>query len=230
MRVLAFLIALLPVVTLAAAPGASLLPAPNNLRDTESLQRGAELFMSSCLGCHSLKYLRYNRMGEDLDISEDMLKTEFMLTTDKPGETITTAMPAADAKTWFGVAPPDLTLVARSRGTDWLYTYLLSFYEDTSRPFGVNNTVFPDVGMPHVLWDKQGGISKKDADGKLHPANQAKHEEYEKAVTDLVNFLEYAGEPVKLKRQELGIKVLLFLFIFTVIAYILKRNYWRDVK
>jgi ubiquinol-cytochrome c reductase cytochrome c1 subunit len=230
MRVFAFLIALLPGLVFAAGPSVPLLSAPNDLRDTESLQRGAKLYVESCQGCHALQYLRYNRMSADLGISDEVLKAEYMLASDKPGDPMYRAMPPADAERWFGVVPPDLTLVARSRGTDWLYTYMLSFYEDPKRPFGVNNTVFPDVGMPHVLWNLEGGISKKDAEGKLHPANEAKHKEYEKVVTDLVNFLEYAAEPVKIQRQELGKIVLFVLFIFTIIAYILKREYWRDIK
>lgn len=227
MRIAAFFIALLPVVAFAAGGGAHLKHAPNDLHDKDSLKRGAKLFVDYCLNCHSAKYMRYQRMGEDLGISEEELKADYMFSTDKVGNTMTVAIDPNDAERWFGVMPPDLSLVARSRGTDWIYTYLLSFYEDPSRPFGVNNLVFPDVGMPHVLWDLEGGVAKKDEHGKLtHPP---KHEEYKKQVTDLVNFFEYLGEPVKLERQSLGIKVLIFLLILTIVSYILKKEYWRDI-
>jgi ubiquinol-cytochrome c reductase cytochrome c1 subunit len=230
MRAFVFLLSLLPAVALAAGGGANLMEADIDLSDKDSLKRGAQLYVDYCMGCHSLKYLRYNRMGEDLGISDDELTSEYIFTDAKVGDTMTIAMPAKDAENWFGVAPPDLSLVARSRGIDWLYTYLLSFYKDDSRPFGVNNLVFPDVGMPHVLWEMEGGVSTNDGHGKLTPADPAKHEEYKKQVTDLVNFFEYAGEPGKMARQSLGIKVMIFLIIFSIIAYILKKEYWKDIK
>lgn len=240
--ILAFMLSVWPMVTLAAGGGAHLMKASNNLNDAESLKRGAQLFRDYCLNCHSLQYLRYQRMGADLGISEEELKAEYMFTTDKVGDHMKIAMNPADAKRWFGVVPPDLSLVARSRGTDWVYTYLLGFYEDPARPFGVNNTVFPDVGMPHMLWEMEGGVSKavwkeETIDGQTHqvidhlePANKTKHEEYQKQVTDLVNFLEYAGEPVKMKRLAMGPYVLGFLAFLAILAWILKKEYWRDIK
>jgi ubiquinol-cytochrome c reductase cytochrome c1 subunit len=236
---LAFVLSVLPLAALASGGGAHLLHAPNDLNDAESLKRGSKLFVNYCLNCHSAKYLRYQRMGKDLGISEEELKAEYMFTTDKVGETMNITMNPADGKRWFGVTPPDLSLVARSRGTDWLYSYLLGFYEDPSRPFGVNNTMFKDVGMPHILWELEGGISKAvmkdDGEGHqiiehLEPANKAKHEEYQKQVTDLVNFLEYAGEPIKMKRLAMGKYVIGFLVFLAILSWILKKEYWRDIK
>lgn len=226
----------------AAGGGMHLMDAPNDLSDTESLKRGAKTFVDYCLSCHSASFMRFSRMGQDLNLSEDELKSSYMYATDKVGQPMSIAMRGSDAKNWFGVAPPDLSVISRSRGTDWLYTYLLNFYADEKRPFGVNNRLFPDVAMPHVLWELEGGqkaIYKtvKNADGKEHqvvdklePADAAKFAEYKKTVTDLVNFLEYMGEPAKLQRKSLGVKVILFLLILLVLAYLLKREYWRDVR
>jgi ubiquinol-cytochrome c reductase cytochrome c1 subunit len=233
-----FMFSLMPVIALASG-GTELMKSPHDLKDTESLKRGAKLFVDYCLHCHSAKYMRYQRMGDDLGISEDELKANYMTLTDKPGNTMTVAMRPEDAERWFGVAPPDLSVISRARGTDWLYTYLLSFYADPSKPMGINNLVFPDVGMPHVLWNLEGGLSKavtkEDEKGHkvvdhLEPADEAKHEMYKQKVADLVNFLDYMGEPIKLQRQALGVWVIGFLVILAIFSYILKREYWRDIK
>ncbi len=229
-------------LAMAAGPTIPLDKAPIDLRDKASLQNGAKLFQNYCLGCHQMQYQRYSRTFKDLGIPEDLGMEHLMFTGEKVGDHITNAMPADYAENSFGVLPPDLTNVARVRGADWLYTYLRTFYVDDSRPFGVNNKVFPLVGMPHVLQELQGvpyqayetrlvdgqpkeiyvGI-RTDGSGELSP------EEYDRAVADLVNYMVYTGEPTKLEARSLGIKVMLFLLIFFVLAYLLKKEYWKDV-
>jgi ubiquinol-cytochrome c reductase cytochrome c1 subunit len=227
---------------MAAGPAVHLDKAPIDLTDKASLQNGARLFQNYCLGCHQMQYQRYSRTFSDLDIPEEVGMENLMFTGEKVGDHITNNMSAKDGEKWFGATPPDLTNVARVRGPDWLYTYLRSFYADPSRPFGVNNDVFPLVGMPHVLQELQGmpykayetrlvdGESKEvyvglstDGSGELNA------EEYDRAVADLVNYLEYVGEPTKLEARELGTKVMVFLLIFFVLAYLLKKEYWKDV-
>lgn len=212
------------------------------------LQRGARDFMSYCSGCHSMKYLRYNRMATDLGISEELLKTNLMFTTDKVGDTITTAMPKESAD-WLGQQPPDLSLTARSRGPAWISDYLQSFYIDASRPLGVNNTVYPGASMPHVLWELQGLQAKvvhhEAAEGEHKAEGAEGHhegkkfdlvqpgklspEEYKKFVGDLTNFMVYAAEPARNKRVSTGWNVFFFLLIFFPIAYFLKKEYWKDI-
>jgi ubiquinol-cytochrome c reductase cytochrome c1 subunit len=171
------------------------------------------------------------------------MKQNLMFTAEKLGEPMNIAMPAKEAKGWFGTVPPDLSLVARARGADWVYTYLRSFYLDETRPLGVNNRVFPDVGMPHALWPIQGWQrpvykTGHSADGQeekvlerleLTQAGQLNTAEFDRAVSDLVNFLAYVAEPVRVERERLGIWVLLFLAVFTVLAYFLKKEYWKDI-
>lgn len=226
----------------AGGPAVKLDKAPIDLHDKESLQRGAKMFQNYCLGCHQMEYQRYSRTFRDLGIPDDIGMQELAFGANKVGDFIKNSAPKTDLARWFGAAPPDLTNVARVRGPDWLYTYLRSFYADPSRPFGVNNEVFPLVGMPHVLQELQGvptkkyetrlvdGVSKEvyvgivaDESGELSP------EEYDRAVADLVNYLEYTGEPSKLESQSLGIKVMIFLLIFFVLAFLLKKEYWKDV-
>jgi len=225
-----------------ASSGLHLQSANVDLSDPESLQRGASLFVNYCLSCHSAKFMRYNRMGKDLGISDQQLIDNMMFASDKVGETMTIAMRPEDAENWFGVLPPDLSVIDRARGSDWVYTYLLSFYQDDSRPWGVNNLVFKDVGMPHVLWERQGGQkavykTAVGSDGKEHqviehlePLDAAKAESYKQDVQDLVNFLSYMGEPAKMVRYDLGKKVLLFLLLLLVVSYLLKKEFWRDIK
>ncbi|WP_127477892.1 cytochrome c1 [Sulfurivermis fontis] len=237
--VIAFVMAALPAFALAAGAGVHLDKAPVNLRDQASLQRGAQMFVNYCLSCHSAQFMRFNRMGADLGISDEQLKANMMFGTDKVGDTMTIAMAAADSKGWFGNPPPDLSVIARARGADWLYTYMRTFYLDEKKPMGVNNLVFPDVGMPHVLWELQGlqkPVYHTGEDGhatisgfEMVKPGTMTPAEYDAAVGDLVNFLVYMGEPVQLKRQELGVKVLIFLAFFFVLAYLLKKEYWKDV-
>mgnify|MGYP000194249350 CR=1 FL=1 len=224
------LLALLPGVALAAGPSIPLDKAGNDLTDKESLKRGFETYINYCLGCHQLQYQRYNRTFADLGIDEKEGAAKYMYTGEKVGDHITNTMPAKDAAKWFGSAPPDLTLEARLRSPDWIYTYLRSFYVDPARPFGVNNTVFKDVGMPHVLQGLQG-VSTLDENGNLVEATGGTltAEEYDTLVRDLTNFLEYVAEPNKLERQNLGYWVIGFLFILLIFSYLLKREYWKDV-
>ncbi len=222
--------ALMSASVFAAGPSIPLDKAPNDLADKESLKKGFKTYINYCLGCHQLQYQRYNRTFTDLGIDEADGIKNFMYTGEKPGDHITNNMSKKEAAKWFGSAPPDLTLEARLRSPDWIYTYLRSFYVDESRPFGVNNKVFKDVGMPHVLQDLQG-ISIKDEHGNLSPAmgGSLTAEEYDIVVRDLTNFLEYVGEPNKLERKALGYWVLAFLFFFFIISYFLKKEYWKDV-
>ena len=235
-KLLITLILLLPSIGFASG-GVALQHVDNDLTDNESLKAGAQLFVDYCMGCHSADYMRYQRMGQDIGISDEELMKDFMFGADKVGETMGIAMDNKDSEKWFGVIPPDLSVIARARGTDWLYTYLMTFYLDPSRPFGVNNLVFPDVGMPHVMWDRQGWQEAvyEEKDGHkvitslklIGPKDKA--EQYKKDVTDLVNFLEYIGEPAKLQRLALGWKVIAFLFIFLIFAILLKKEYWKDI-
>ncbi len=234
----------LPLVTLAAGGGGVPLEHANiDPKDQASLQRGAKLFVNYCLSCHSAAFQRYNRMGKDLGLTDKQVKENLMFAADKVGETMDVAMGKGDAEVWFGTGVPDLSLVARSRGVDWLFSYLLNFYEDPSRPLGVNNRVFPDVGMPHVFWelqgmqravyeeheDHEGHKVKKFAGFELVREGSMTEKEYRQAMRDLVNFLAYVGEPAKLQRQRLGVWVLLFLAVFFVVSYALKKEYWKDV-
>ncbi|MDY4339209.1 cytochrome c1 [Xanthomonas sp. LF07-6] len=233
--------ALLLSVSAMAAEGAATLQAGNDLGDRASLQRGAKLFMNYCSGCHSLKYLRYQRMAEDLGLSEDEVMHNLNFTGAKIGEHIGTAMPHDAATKWFGKAPPDLSLIARVRGTDWVYTYLKSFYLDQSRPLGWNNKLFANASMPNPLWDLQGlqqpvygkaeqpGVDKPVERLQLATPGKQSPVEFDQTVRDISNFLEYAGEPAALKRQNLGVWVVLFLALLTFLAYLLKKEYWKDV-
>ncbi|HHJ40244.1 MAG: hypothetical protein AXA67_06920 [Methylothermaceae bacteria B42] len=205
--------------------------------DTESLQRGAKLYGERCIGCHSLKHMRYKRIQKDLKLSDDELKNLFPWL-DKPIGTLSTAMPSEDAEKWFGLPTPDLSERIRARGADWVYTFLRSFYQDEERPFGVNNWVFRDVGMPHVLWDLQGMQKAviKEKKGtptivklqQVSPGTLSKTE-FDRAVTDLVNFLNYVAEPAQLDRLKLGKYVLFYLIILAFIMYRLKKAYWKEI-
>jgi len=235
-------LAVVPAVALASGHDAKLDKAPVDLSNQASLQRGARMFVNYCLNCHSANYMRYSRL-QDLGLTEDQIKENLLYTRDKPGETMAIAMSKKDAKTWFGATPPDLTVIARSRGADWLYTYLRSFYRDDSRPTGWNNTVFDKVGMPNVLATLQGEQIahfrvEKDHEGndqhvferfELVKPGSVSLAQYDAMVGDLVNYLAWMGEPAKEKRMTTGLFVLLFLGIFFVIAYYLKQEFWKDV-
>jgi ubiquinol-cytochrome c reductase cytochrome c1 subunit len=262
------------------------MPSYTSDRLTMSMQSGMQVYMNNCMGCHALAFQRYNRAAKDLDMSEDIVAKNLMFTTDKIGNLMTNNMQKESAENWFGTAPPDLSLIARAKGTNWLYNYLRSFYKDDSRPYGVNNSVFKDVGMPHALEEMQGLQDKTEtvkglendiayamgdmatakaklkagesgeqlttaietAEHTIHDA-QAKlielstsgkyftlvkdgylsPEEFDHAIVDLVNFLEYVGEPSKRGRESMGVWVLLFILGFGFVAYLLKKEYWKDV-
>ncbi|GMT40139.1 MAG: cytochrome c [bacterium] len=210
-----------------------------DMNDIPSLQRGAGVFVNYCLSCHSAAYMRYNRMAKDLQIPKKVVKDNMLFTTDRIGELMIATMSAEDAKKWFGTVPPDLSLVGRSRGPEWIYTYLRSFYLDDSSPSGWNNVLFDNVAMPHVLYKLQGArhaIFKKNEDGvkiferfEMVKPGSLNEEEYDTVARDLTNFLVYMSEPVQLIRYKLGVYVLIFLAIFLVFAYLLKKEYWKDV-
>ncbi len=235
-----FLAGMLLAFSVGAAEGGATLQAGNDLSDRASLQRGAQLYMNYCSGCHSLKYLRYSRMAEDLGLSEDEVMQNLNFTGAKFGEQIQVAMPAEGSAKWFGKAPPDLSVTARVRGPNWIYTYLKSFYLDETRPLGWNNTLYPNASMPNPLWQLQGmqhaELGKPDATGERHveglkveqPGSQTAPE-FDQTARDITNFLEYAGEPAALKRQSMGVWVILFLVALTFLAFLLKQEYWKDV-
>lgn len=226
-----------PVLAFAAGAEVHLDKAPIDLADHESLQRGARIFVNQCLNCHSASYMRYTRL-QDLGLTEDQIKDNLLFAAEKPGETMTVAMNKADAKAWFGATPPDLTVVSRSRGADWLYTYLRSFYRDDTRTTGWNNLVFDKVGMPHVLWSLQGEMVPvyKNVGGHevidrltLAKPGSVTLAQYDAMMSDLVNYMVWMGEPAKMQRQQLGLMVLGFLAIFFVVAYYLKKEFWKDI-
>lgn len=260
---------LFPLVTMGAGDVPPM-DAKTNLVDKTSLQSGARVFVNFCMGCHSLEFMRYSRLADDIGLEHDLVAEHLMFTTDKIGDPMTIAMEVDDASGWFGVPPPDLSVIARARGVDWLYSYLTTFYADPdpARPFGVNNVMFRDVGMPHVLWPLQGvqtyvkgerpadvvsehvvKIEPDDKGFKLTTAVTAEDgettyvtdmlevttpgsmtpAEFRKAARDLVNFLDYAGEPIKLLRFQMGYWVLIFLAVFALLTRALYKEYWKDV-
>ncbi|MES9972411.1 MAG: cytochrome c1 [Candidatus Thiodiazotropha sp.] len=241
--IVAFLLAAAPMLGMAAGGGADLDDADIDLGDLASLQRGAKYFVNYCLSCHSAQYQRYNRMARDLGLSETEVIENLMFTTDKIGDTMKIAMTTQQGTEWFGSPPPDLSVISRARGVDWIYTYLRSFYLDEKRPFGVNNIVFPDVGMPHVLWELQGSQKaifklEKDSQGNEHEVfdhfepvtpGLLSAQEYDQVARDLTAFMSYIGEPIQMERKRLGVWVLLFIAVFFVLAYLLKKEYWKDV-
>jgi ubiquinol-cytochrome c reductase cytochrome c1 subunit len=237
------LLSLLPAWALAVGGhGVALDKANIDPTNKQSLQRGARIFVNYCLSCHSASLMRYERIGADIGVDEKLVSENLMFTGGKVGELMTVATAANDAKQWFGTVPPDLTVIARARGVDWLYTYMRSFYRDDSRHTGTNNLVFPDVGMPNVLWELQGIqepiiTTVKDHEGGEHKVVELElvepglqtPKEFDRTVRDLVNFLDYMGEPAKYERRQLGTKVILFLLVFLVLAILLKKEYWKDV-
>lgn len=235
-RLLGFVLALAPALAFGSS-GPALEHSQINVNDTASMQRGAALFMNYCSGCHSLDFQRYSRMAEDLGLTEEQVTQNLIFTDAKFGEPMRAAMTAAEGEKWFGKAPPDLSLVARSKlgGPDWTYTFLKSFYADPSRPSGWNNTVLAGASMPHVLWELQG-VQRPvlNAEGHVErlelssPGSQSPAE-YDRTVRDLTNFLNYVGEPAAAKRRSVGVGVLALLVVFTFLAWLLKKEYWKDV-
>jgi ubiquinol-cytochrome c reductase cytochrome c1 subunit len=215
--------------------------AGNDLGDRASLQRGAKLFVNYCSGCHSLQFLRTSRMAEDLGLSEEEVMQNLNFTGAKFGEHMIAAMPAAESAKWFGKTPPDLSLMSRVKGSDYIFTYLKSFYVDQSRPMGWNNTVFPNASMPNALWELQGvqhaeygELDAKTGDRpiiglKLAQPGRQNAQQFDQSARDITNFLEYAGDPGALKSPSTGMWTILFLAVLAFLAYLLKEEYWRDV-
>lgn len=244
-------LALVPAVALANTESFPLDQAPNRTKDLASLQNGAKLFVNYCLNCHSASAMRYNRL-RDIGLTEDQIKNNLLFTSEKVGDLMKVSLPAKDAKEWFGAVPPDLSVIARAKaseagsGADWLYTYLRTFYKDDTRPTGWNNMVFPNVGMPHVMWELQGVRAAKFAEEKdPHDPSKTVHKftgfeqvkpgklsaaEYDNATADLVAYLQWMGEPAQNMRKRLGVVVLLFLGLFTLLAWRLNAAYWKDIK
>ncbi len=226
-----------PAMAMAAGAVLHLDKAPVST-EPAALQHGAKLFVNYCLNCHGASFLRYNRL-QDIGLSEESIRDNLMFTGDKTGDLMKIAMRREEAKQWFGAAPPDLTLVARARasefgsGADWLYTYLRQFHRDPNRPTGWNNLVFPNVGMPHVLWELQGEqVAKAGEHGstlELVKPGKLTAEEYDNAIADLVSYIVWMGEPVAEKRKTIGMVVLAFLAGLFVLAFALKKNYWKDI-
>ena len=226
-----------------AAGGAALEHAEIDPGNIASLQRGARNFMNYCSGCHSAKYVRYTTIGKYLELSEEQLIDNLMFNAEKTFETINTSMPTQSAERWFGVAPPDLSLMARSKGVDYIYSFLKGFYVDPDSPTGVDNTVLPGTSMPHVLWELQGfqaakfsehlegGATSLEFDGfEQLSEGSLDAEDYDEFVRDTVNFLGYIAEPIRSERRKLGVWVLIYLVFFLIIAAMLKKQIWKDVK
>ncbi|MBO9536618.1 cytochrome c1 [Herbaspirillum sp.] len=244
-------LALLPVLACANEGGFPLAHAPDRTKDVSALQNGAKLFVNYCLNCHAASSMRYNRL-RDLGLSEDQIKNNLLFTGEKVGDLMKISMLPQDAKTWFGATPPDLSVIARAKaselgsGPDWIYTYLRSYYKDDSRPTGWNNMLFPNVGMPHVLWELQGTqVPKYSEEKDPHEEGKTIHKfekfelvkagkmsaiEYDNAVADLVGYLEWMAEPAQNTRKRLGVWVLLFLGVFLVLTWRLNASYWKNVK
>ncbi|HZW14490.1 MAG TPA: cytochrome c1 [Noviherbaspirillum sp.] len=254
MKLLKKLIAVLafvPAVALASEATFPLDKAPNRTQDLAALQNGAKLFVNYCLNCHAASSMRYNRL-RDIGLTDEQIKNNLLFTSDKVGDLMKVSMAAQDGKEWFGAAPPDLSVIARAKasgegtGADWLYTYLRTFYKDDTRPTGWNNLVFPNVGMPHVLWELQGVRSAKFSEEKdPHDPSKMIHKfvgfeqvkpgtlsavDYDNAAADLVAYLEWMAEPVQNTRKRLGVWVLLFLGVFTFLAWRLNASYWKEIK
>lgn len=252
----ALMFSVLPLTAMAAGPAVPLDKVDIDLTDKAALQDGLKTFSNYCMGCHGAKFQRYERVANDLGIPDEVMMENIVFSGAKIGEHMKIGMQPADAKVWFGAAPPDLTLVARVRGTDWLYTYLRTFYEDPTRPLGANNKVFPNVGMPNVMSELQGRqvigckqvqvvdngkkifdpltgtpVTEEACDQLTIVPGTAKQTEaeFDETVKNLVTFLAYSANPVKLESQRIGTYVLLFLVFFFVVAYLLKREYWKDV-
>ncbi|SFV10335.1 cytochrome c1 [Pseudoduganella namucuonensis] len=245
------ILALAPALALASESSHPLEKAPDRSTNMAALQNGAKLFVNYCLNCHNASSMRYNRL-KDLGLTEEQIKGNLLFTGEKVGEMMTTAMPAKDAKVWFGVVPPDLSVISRAKsgpggtGGDYLYTYLRTFYKDDSRPTGWNNLILPNVAMPHVLWEMQGVQAAKFAEEKdPHDAGKTVHKfvgfeqvqkgsmsklEFDTAVADLVGYMEWMAEPAQQTRKRLGVWVLLFLTGFALLAWRLNASYWKEVK
>ena len=232
-KILLVLALLLPLMAI-ANEGVKLDHAPIDPSNQGSLQRGAKVFVNYCLNCHSAAYMRYNRL-QDIGLTDAQIKSNLMFAGEKVGDTMTVTIQKADAKAWFGATPPDLSVEARARGADWLYSYLRGFYRDDTRPTGWNNVVYDKVAMPHVLWSLQGEqVLKNDEKTESHQLVLAKQgsmtpAEYDETIADLVNYLVFMAEPFKERDKNLGLLVLAFLGLLFVLTYYLKKEFWKDI-
>jgi ubiquinol-cytochrome c reductase cytochrome c1 subunit len=243
MKKILALLAFVPVLAFASSAKIALEKAPINLHDKVSLQRGAQIFVNHCLNCHSATSMRYLRLT-DIGLTEAQIRDNLLFTAEKVGEPMGTVLDPKDAKAFFGVVPPDLSLIARSKNPDWIYTYLKSFYKDPSTKSGWNNVVFPNVAMPHVFWEYQGdqrlsvtermdpntGDKKETRALVLDRPGRMSRVEYDQYVADLVNFLAYMSEPTQNWRRQWGVVVLFFLAGFFILAALLKKEFWKDVR
>ena len=241
------IIKLLPLIAILSSPAVIAAGGGNenldsayiNLSDKVSLRKGAHTFVNYCLSCHEASFMRYDRMARDLEIDDATLRENLMFASTKPGDLMKVNMSAEDAKAWFGVKPPDLSLTARSRGPNWIYTYMRGFYRDESTATGWNNTLYPNVAMPHILHEWQGmrkAVFEKGADGAKQLAGYEQmtpgtmdERQYDEAMRDLTNFMVYLAEPAKMVRYKIGFWVMIFMLVFIGLAYALKKEYWRDV-
>jgi ubiquinol-cytochrome c reductase cytochrome c1 subunit len=241
------IIKLLPLIAILSSPAVIAAGGGNknldsayiNLSDKVSLRKGAHTFVNYCLSCHEASFMRYDRMARDLEIDDATLRENLMFASTKPGDLMKVNMSAEDAKAWFGVKPPDLSLTARSRGPNWIYTYMRGFYRDESTATGWNNTLYPNVAMPHILYEWQGmrkAVFEKGADGAKQLAGYEQmtpgtmdERQYDEAMRDLTNFMVYLAEPAKMVRYKIGFWVMIFMLVFIGLAYALKKEYWRDV-
>ena len=230
MKKLFLILAFFPLISL-AIEGEVGVTAPIDPTDQASLQRGAAAFINNCLNCHSANYMRYNRL-QDIGLTEKQIKDNLLFAGDKVGDTMKTSMSKADAKKWFGAAPPDLSVEVRARGADWVYAYLTSFYRDETRPSGWNNKVFDKVAMPHVLYELQGEQVLNHQTHRLELVKPGKlnSSEYIVYAADLTNYMAFMAEPAKQQRKHTGLWVLLFLGVLLVLTIKLKKAYWKDIK
>ena len=214
-----------------SAENIELSKAPVDLTDNLSLQRGAKIFTNYCLNCHSAKYMRYSNL-QDIGLSAETIKNDLLFTGNKIGDTMSVNMSMKDSKKWFGAAPPDLSVVARSRGADWIYSYMRGFYRDPTRPMGWNNTVYVNSAMPHILWELEGEKILNPKTKKLEKFSSGKlnAKEYDATIADLTNYLVYMSEPDQLKRKKMGYYVIGFLLLLLFLTIKLKKEYWRDIK
>ena len=230
MKILA-IIFLLYSSTSFSAENIELSKAPIDLTNNQSLQRGAKTFINYCLNCHSANFMRYSNL-QDIGLSAETIKNDLLFTGDKIGDTMSVNMSMRDSKKWFGASPPDLSVVARSRGADWIYSYMRGFYRDPSRPMGWNNTVYVNSAMPHILWELQGEQILNPKTKKLEKFSSGKlnAKEYDAMIADLTNYLVYMSEPDQLKRKKMGYYVIGFLLLLLFLTIKLKKEYWRDIK
>ena len=214
-----------------SAENIELSKAPVDLTDNLSLQRGAKIFTNYCLNCHSAKYMRYSNL-QDIGLSAETIKNDLLFTGNKIGDTMSVNMSMKDSKKWFGASPPDLSVVARSRGADWIYSYMRGFYRDPTRPMGWNNMVYVNSAMPHILWELEGEKILNPKTKKLEKFSSGKlnAKEYDATIADLTNYLVYMSEPDQLKRKKMGYYVIGFLLLLLFLTINLKKEYWRDIK